>query len=187
MREILNGGSSESHDAVLESLKTLDNADIPTPLLRPDKLITRQLWRLQDLRDGGSLGFALELFFLTFRQLLSTSAAQDSDRVFFCGTLKMITSRWADGKDSLGTQNTLLNLACDLIIPGRGVFSDFDYPGYITDMLFELIEVMLRGSTGSHIDDARRELEEDGLKKRMDMRLRRKALKAIPQSRLREI
>ena len=187
MREILNGGSSESHDAVLESLKTLDNADIPTPLLRPDKLITRQLWRLQDLRDGGSLGFALELFFLTFRQLLSTSAAQDSDRVFFCGTLKMITSRWADGKDSLGTQNTLLNLACDLIIPERGVFSDFDYPGYITDMLFELIEVMLRGSTGSHIDDARRELEEDGLKKRMDMRLRRKALKAIPQSRLREI
>jgi hypothetical protein len=151
LREILNGGSSESDNAVLESLKILDK--IPTPLHRPDNLMTRQLWRLQDLRDGGGLGFTLELFFLTFRQLLSTSVAQDSDQVFFCGTFKVITSRWADSKQSLGTQNILLNLACDLIIPGRGVFSDFPYPRYITDMLFQLIGDMLDGSTGSHIDD----------------------------------
>ena len=183
--EILRGGSSESDNAVLESLKILDK--IPTPLHQRNSLMTRQLWRLQDLRDGGGLGFTLELFFLTFRQLLSTSAAQDSDQVFFCGTFNVITSRWADSKDSLGTQNILLNLACDLIIPGRGVFSDFDYPRYITDMLFQLITDILRGCTGSHIIDVRRELEEDNLSKRMDMRLRRKALKAIPQSRLRNI
>ena len=185
LRGILNGGISESDNAVLESLKVLDR--ISTPLHRPDKLMTRQLWRLQDLRDGGGLGFTLELFFLTSRQLLSTSVAQDSDQVFFCGTFKVITSRWADSKDSLGTENILLNLACDLIIPGRGVFSDFDYPGYITDMLFHLIDVMLRSSTGSHIDDVRRELEEDSSNKRMDMRLRDKALIAIPQSRRRNI
>ena len=187
LHEILSGGGNESDNAVLESLKILDK--IPTPLHQRNNLMTRQLWRLQDLRDGGGLGFTLELFFLAFKQLLSTSAAQDSDQVFFCGTFKVITSRWTDSKDSLGTQNIVLNLACDLIIPGRGVFSDFEYPGYITDTLFELIEVMLRGSTGSHIDDVRQELEEDGLKKRMDMdmRLRRKALKTIPQSRLREI
>jgi hypothetical protein len=185
LREILNGGSSDGDNAVLESLKILDQ--IPTPLHRPDNLMTRQLWRLQDLRDGGGLGFTLELFFLTFRQLLSTSLAQDSDQVFFCGTFKVITSRWADSKQSLGTENILLNLACDLIIPGRGVFSDFDYPGYITDMLFQLIDVMLRGSTGSHIDDVRRELEEDGLNKRLDMDLRDKALIAIPQSRIRNL
>jgi hypothetical protein len=185
LREILNGGSSESDNAVLESLKILDQ--IPTPLHRPDNLMTRQLWRLQDLRDGGGLGFTLELFFLTFRQLLTTSVAQDSDQVFFCGTFKVITSRWANSKQSLGTENILLNLACDLIIPGRGVFSDSDYPGYITDMLFQLIDVMLRGSTGSHIDDVRRELEEDSSNKRMDMRLRDKALIAIPQSRFRYV
>ena len=182
---ILRGGSSESDNAVLESLKILDK--IPTSLHRPDKLMTRQLWRLQDLRDGGGLGFTLELFFLTSRQLLSTSVAQDSDQVFFCGTFNVITSRWADSKDSLGTQNILLNLACDLIIPGRGVFSDFDYPGYITDMLFELIDVVLRGCTGSHIDDVRRELEEDSSNKRMDMHLRAKALIAIPPLRPREM
>ena len=186
LRSIINGGSGESDNAVLESLKALDK--ISTPLHhRPDKLMTRQLWRLQDLRDGGGLGFTLELFFLTFRQLLSTSVAQDSDQVFFCSTFKVISSRWADSNESSGTQNILLNLACDLIIPGRGVFSDFDYPGYITDMLFQLITDMLRGCTGSHIDDVRRELGEDSLNKRMDMRLRRKALKAIPQSRLRNI
>ena len=182
LREIINVETSEGDNAALESLKELDK--IPTPLHRPDKLMTRQLWRLQDLRDGGGLGFTLELFFLTSRQLLSTSVAQNSDQVFFCGTFKAISSRWADSKESLGTQNILLDLACDLIIPGRGAFSDFDYPGYITDMLFELIEVMFRGSTGSHIDDARRELEEDSLDQRMDMRLRDKALIAIPQSRL---
>ena len=185
LRSILNGGSSESDNAVLESLKALDK--IPTPQHRPDRLMTRQLWRLQDLRDGGGLGFTLELFFLSFRQLLSTSVAQNPDQVFFCGTFKVITSRWADSKESLGTQNILLNLACDLIIPGRGVFSDFDYPGYITDMLFKLIDVMLRGCTGSHIDNVRRELEEDSLNKRMDMRLRRSALIAIPPLRPREI
>jgi hypothetical protein len=185
LREILNGGNSESDNAMLESLKILDK--IPTPLHRPDNLMTRQLWRLQDLRDGGGLGFTLELFFLTFRQLLSTSVAQDSDQVFFCGTFKVIASRWADSKKSLGTQKILLNLACDLIIPGRGVFSDFDYPVYITDMLFRLIGDMLHGSTGSHIDDVLRELEEDSSNKRMDMRLRDKALMVISQLHNREI
>ncbi|KAN0136301.1 hypothetical protein V8E53_005906 [Lactarius tabidus] len=185
LREILNGGNSESDNAMLESLKILDQ--IPTPLHRPDSLMTRQLWRLQDLRDGGGLGFTLELFFLTFRQLLSTSVARNSDQVSFCGTFKAITSRWADSTQSLATQNIVLSLACDLIIPRRGVFSDFDYPVYITDMLFNLIGDMLRGSTGSHIDDVRRELEEDSSNKRMDMRLRDKALIAIPQSRPRNM
>jgi hypothetical protein len=36
----------------------------------------RQLWRLQDLRDGGGLGFTVELFFLALSQLLSTSSSK---------------------------------------------------------------------------------------------------------------
>lgn len=37
-------------------------------------LLRLQLWRLQDLCDGGELGFTVELFFLALKQLLSTSA-----------------------------------------------------------------------------------------------------------------
>ena len=35
-------------------------------------LLEQQLWRLQDLRDGGGLGYMVELFFLALKQLLST-------------------------------------------------------------------------------------------------------------------
>ena len=177
LREILNGGSSEGDNVVLESLKVLDK--IPTPLHRSDNLMTRQLWHLQDLRDGSGLGFSLELFFLSFRQLSPTSTAQDPPDVFFGGTFEVIKSRWADSKDSLGMQNILLNLVCDLIIPGRGVFSNFPYPVYLTDRLCQLIDDMLGGSTGSHIRDFLQEFEVDLPRKRMDMPLRRKALMAI--------
>ncbi|KAN0136294.1 hypothetical protein V8E53_005899 [Lactarius tabidus] len=181
LREILNGGSSERENAMLESLKIVGK--IPTPRHRPDNPMMRQLWRLQDLRDGSGLGFTLELFFLTFRELSPTSATQDPPEVFFCGTFEVIKSRWTGSKESLGTQNILLNLACDLIVPGRGVFSDFPYPRYLTDMLFQLINDMLGGSTGSHIRDFLQELEGDRLRKRMDMPLHRKALLAISQPR----
>ncbi|KAH9018537.1 hypothetical protein EDB85DRAFT_1897125 [Lactarius pseudohatsudake] len=178
LREILKGGDN----AMLESLKNVD--EVPTPLRQLDNLMIRQLWRLQDLRDGYGFGFTIELFFLMVRQLLSTSVAQDSNEVFFCGTFKVITFRWRDSKQSPGTQNILLNLACDLIIQGRGVFSDFDFPTYITDMLFELISVMIDGYTGSsHINDVQRELDDDDLRNRMDMRLRHKALGAIRRPR----
>ena len=183
LREVLEGGSDESDNAVLESLQRLPES----PLHRPDKLMTRQLWRLQDLRDGGGLGFTLELFFLTFRERSPKSTVQDPPDVYFGGTFEVIRSCWRRSKIYLVTQNILLNLACDLIIPGRGVFSDFDYPGYITDMLFQLIDDILRGSTGSHIDDVRRELEEDSSNKRINTHLRNKALKVIPRSRIREI
>ena len=179
LHEILNGGTSERENATLESLKAVSK--IPTSRHRPDNLMMRQLWRLQDLRDGSGLGFTLELFFLTFKELSPTSTAQDPPDVFFGGTFEVIRSRWADSKDSLGTQNILLNLACDLIIPGRGVFSDFPYPRYLTDKLFQLINDILGGSTGSHIHDFLQELEGDRPRKRMDMPLRRKAMLAINQ------
>lgn len=185
LREILNGGSSERENAMLESLKIVGK--ISTPRNRSDNLMMRQLWRLQDLRDGSGLGFTLELFFLTFRQLSPTSVAQDPRDVFFDGTFKVIKSRWTNGEQSLGTQNLLLDLACDLIIPGRGVFSDFVYPKYITDMLFRLINDMLGGRTGSHIDGFSRELdlelEADSPRKQMNMPLRNEALEAIRQPR----
>ncbi|KAH8989947.1 hypothetical protein EDB86DRAFT_3080714 [Lactarius hatsudake] len=123
--------------------------------------MTRQLWRLQDLRDGGGLGFTVELFFLSLQRLPSTSPSQEPDKVFYAKTFRKITSRWMESRESLGTQNILLNIICDLVIQSRGMFSDFSYPEYITNMLLELIGHVLRGNSGpdSHVDTAMQEIE----------------------------
>ena len=157
-REVLEGRSTEDGD-VLESLESIDKLRVP--LRRTHDLTTRQLWRLQDLRDGGGLGFTTELFFLSLRQLLSVSSPQESNRVFYTGTFRNIVSHWRESKESLGTQNILLNIVCDLVIQGRGVFSDFSYPEYITTMLLEVAGNMLRAHVGpeSHINDAMRAIE----------------------------
>ncbi|KAH9029930.1 hypothetical protein EDB85DRAFT_1964511 [Lactarius pseudohatsudake] len=121
----------------------------------------RQLWRLQDLRDGGGLGFTVELFFLSVRRLLSMSPLHESNSVFYVGTFKVITSHWMEGRKSLGTHRILLNIICDLIIRDRGILSDFSYPKSITNMLLDTVGDMLRGYEGpdEHIREAVREIE----------------------------
>ncbi|KAH9011129.1 hypothetical protein EDB84DRAFT_1054909 [Lactarius hengduanensis] len=183
----------------LENLKAVDK--VPVSLRRPNGLMMRQLWRLQDVRDGGGLGFSAELFFLSLRRLLSISSLDESNSVFYTDTFKTITSRWEESKKSLGTHGVLLNIICDLIIPGRGTFSDFSCPESITTMLLDVVGKMLQGYTGpdEHIRDAVREIEsvnpdediphgvqeiEDDDPIRMDRReLQRRALMAFPQFR----
>ncbi|KAI9456390.1 hypothetical protein BJY52DRAFT_564156 [Lactarius psammicola] len=179
LREVLDGQVPDGHKEVLESLKSVDQ--VPISLRRPDGLMKRQLWRLQDLRDGGGLGFTVELFFLSLRQLLSVPSLQEPDSVFYIGTFKVITSRWEKSRESLGTQHILLNLICDLIIPGRGVFSDFAYPESITTILLETVGEILQGYTGpeEHIRGAEQEIEGVDSGTCRDMRLQRRALAAI--------
>jgi hypothetical protein len=55
-------------------------------------LLQRQLWRLQDLRDGGGLGFTVELFLVALHQLLSASPPQDSHSALYITTFRVITS-----------------------------------------------------------------------------------------------
>jgi hypothetical protein len=147
-------------------------------------LINRQLWRLQDLRDGNGLGFTIELFFLSLKKLLSMPSFHESNSVYYIGAFNIITSHWEKSKKSLGTHHILLNILCDLIINGRGVFSDFSYPEPITSTFVDMIGNMLRGYTGSdeHIRDAVREIENVDSLICMDMRLRRRALAALPRS-----
>ena len=78
----------------------------------------RQLWCLLDLRDGGGLGFTVELFFLALRQLelSSTSSSSGLKNVVYTGTFKAITSHWKNSKNSVGTQRVLLDFLCDLVI-----------------------------------------------------------------------
>jgi hypothetical protein len=134
----------------------------------------QQLWRLRDLRDGGGLGYTVELFFLALRQL-------ESNEDFYKDAFEDLVSQWMDGKGSFGTHQILLNLICDLVIQGRGIFSDHTYPGYIIDRLLTLADNILEEYTGrgDYIDDAVHELQVAALQDCFDNNLRNKALRAI--------
>ena len=67
-----------------------------------------------------------------------------SNSVFYIGAFEIMTSRWKESKDSIGTQHILLNIICDFIIQGYGVFSDFSYPEPITDVLVGMVGNVLR-------------------------------------------
>ncbi|KAI9456393.1 hypothetical protein BJY52DRAFT_1187909 [Lactarius psammicola] len=182
LREVLDGQVPDGHKEVLESLKSVHQ--VPISLRRPGGLMKRQLWRLQDLQDGGGLGFTVELFFLSLRQLLSIPSLQEPDSVFYIGTFKIITSRWEKSRESLGTQHILLNIICDLIIRDRDVFSNFSYPESITTMLLDMVGNMLQGYVGPDepIRDAVQEIESVDSRIFMDTKLQRLALAAIPRS-----
>ena len=184
LREVLDGQVADGHEEVLDSLKSVEQ--VPVSLRRPNGLMKQQLLRLQDLRDGGGLGFTIELFFLSLRQLLTIPSLHESNSALYIGTFKIITSRWEESKDSFGTQCILLNIVCDLTIRGRGVFSDFSYPEPITTTLLEMVSKILGGFSGSdeHIHDAVWEIESvDSLGCR-DMRLRKSALEALQRFRV---
>jgi len=182
-REVLDGQVAEGYEEVLESLKFVDQ--VPVSLRQHDGLMKRQLWRLQDLRDGRGLGYTTELFFLSLRQLLSIPSLHESNDAFYIGTFKIITSHWEESKASLGTQCILLNLVCDLIIRERGVFSNFSYPELITMKLLEMVSKILREfkDPDGHIRDAVSEIEHVDSLKCMDMRLRESALVALQRFR----
>jgi hypothetical protein len=160
LRNIVEGRCSDKHKEVLEGLESIGK--ILIPLRRLNHLMKRQLWRLQDLRDGGGLGFTIELFFLSLRQLSSASLTPESKRGFYIRTFRVITSDWMGSRIPFGTQSIFLDIVCDLVIQGRGVFSDFSYPGYIVEELLKLVGKMVEGHRGGlqHINDAIQELRD---------------------------
>ena len=181
LRDIIEGQNTEQHDETLRSLESLSRIPIPFQGFNYLPVMKRQMWRLLDLRDGGGLGFTIELFFLALRQLPSLVSLSELKREFYAGTFMAITSNWEKSKHSNGTQRVLLDILCDLVIRRRGVFSDFSYPPYIVDMLLDLVGKMVKGHGGEypHINDVIQELEDENLWNRMDNRLREEALRAI--------
>ena len=181
LRDIIEGQNTENHEETLKGLESLRK--IPVSVHGLNYLMKRQLWRLLDLRDGGGLGYTIELFFLVLRQLelSSTSSSSELKEVYYTGTFKAITSDWKNYKNSIGTQRILLDLLCDLVIGNRGTFSNFSYPPYIVEMLLELVGKMVEGHEGfhAHIDDIIQELEEVNFRNPMDNDLRDKALNVI--------
>jgi hypothetical protein len=187
LRDITN---TEWNEETHKSLKYL--REVPIPLRGLNYLMERQLWRLLDLRDGGGLGFTIELFFLALRQLPSASPSPDKspsselEKAFYTGTFYVIKSNWKNSKNSVGTQRILLDLLCDLIIQGRGIFSDFRYPRYIVEMLLDLVGKMVEGlgrrGPLPHIDELLYDLTGESLRDRMHIRLRDEARNKILQS-----
>ena len=108
----------------------------------PKYLLQRRLWSIGDLRHGG-LGFAVELFLLFLRQLLSACPSQASYSALYIGTFKAITSDWREYDDSLGTHKILL----DVIVSDQGFLRTFNYPDYITDEVWELLGDLLEAYT----------------------------------------
>ena len=144
LRNILQGQGDA--DAYKELLKDLKKAVFWTVLHGNE--MQRQLWRMQDLRDGGGLGFTVELFFLALDQLLSTSSSKESHSALCMGAFRTITSDWSKYKHSVGTQNLLLYVAWSR-------FEQFDenYPAYIVDEFLELLGNCFEGQTRSRIDE----------------------------------
>jgi hypothetical protein len=183
LREIVEGRNSENHNATLESLESIGK--IPIPQRRLNHLMKRQLWRLQDLRDGGGFGFTMELFFLALRQLPSSeSLSPELQEVTFIGTFRDITRGWKDSdtRDSPGTQRVLLNLICDLVILHRGVFSNFDYPEYIVEKLLEFVGTIVVVGTGDSQTDINEAVAELRAGPYIDKGLRDRVLAALSPS-----
>ena len=136
--------------------------EIIKELIWPKSLLQRTLWGLQDFRDGGGLAFAVELFLLALKQLLSTSPSQESYVTLYIATFKAISSDWRRHKHSLGTQKILL----DAVTSEQGILRTYSYPDYIMDEFWGLLGDMLEGQTGPHIDRAVQQLtdlqHEDG-------------------------
>jgi hypothetical protein len=150
LRNILEGqGDADAHKELLKNMEIFLFLSS-----RQGGEMQRQLWRLQDLRDGGGLGFTVELFFLALSQLLSISPSKESHSALYTGTFRAITSDWSKHKHSLGTQKLLLDIAMSHLPE-----FEVQYPTYIIDEFLLLLGNSFEGQTGPHLDEVRQQLE----------------------------
>ncbi|KAH8985099.1 hypothetical protein EDB92DRAFT_1884243, partial [Lactarius akahatsu] len=164
LRDVIDGRGNDAYKDMLESLgivwSELDNPRRNWTSVRRRHLMERQLYRLQDFRDGGGFGYWVEYFFLVTQQHLYIPLSPEAHSAIIVGTFRTITSEWRQYKHSIGTQRVILNLICDLAILDHGLLSDVAFPRYLTDELLILLGNMLEGQSGSHIDDAMKKMED---------------------------
>jgi hypothetical protein len=128
-----------------------------TRLYRP---MQRLLWRLLDLHKGDAVGFMLELYIVSLREILSTSAfpSDDSHDTFFSAIEAIIANRDLS-QCTIWTQELILALICD-IAANRGIFSDFNYPDFVEEELVRLLRNVVAGVHDvSNIELAVKDLE----------------------------
>ena len=123
----------------------------PTPI--PMKA---QLWRLQDLRNGGFV-FMLELFMAAVHS--SKVSLHHSSRPVFVGTFKSLTSDLKDHRDSPGTQRLLVHLLRQVLAKNDEIPAD-NTPAYIVDIFLTFIGEVLAGKKGTHVTEALKLIED---------------------------
>ena len=160
---LLRGLCGVNEEWTSQEFQELDRAmrlidEIPS-FLSQSRPMERQYWRLLDI-DGGSFGFTLELYFLSIGKLLPTfppGSQPEVDRQIVL-TFKAITSRWHAFVDKTGTRQVILNIVLDVAFRDRGIFSNVEYPEYITKELLNLLRRMTTGQADAYIEDAKREI-----------------------------
>ena len=159
LRSFHEGHIQEVVSKILEKISSS-----PRVAVHQQRLMVRQLWRLQDLSVGGAFGFTLELYFLVLRKLLPSSASSGRDSgefaTFYMGAFKAITDDWEDYVRSPGTIQIILNLVCDICVPDRGIFSNFRYPDIIMMELVATLRKMISGRPSPYIEAAKNELRD---------------------------
>jgi len=113
--------------------------------------IKTQLWRLQDLRDGG-LVYMLELFVNAIRPR-KAAAKHQSSPPFYIGTFRSITADWKERRHAIWTQQLLVNLLHQ-VLPQNDDSPVDEVPGYIIDEFLSFVGNVLAGKKGSHVNDA---------------------------------
>ncbi|KAH9969430.1 hypothetical protein BGW80DRAFT_1334871 [Lactifluus volemus] len=161
LRDIIQSQNTTEYRGTLASLKSLVKA---TDRYNRGLIMESQLARWQDLRDGGGLGVAVELFFITLGKVLPTSTLEVSQHDLYIGAFKSITYDWEKRKDSHGTQKVILNVAFDLTmrLPELEfpLDTDFDCPEDFKACLLKLLSNILKRQTGPHIDEAAHRLRD---------------------------
>jgi len=113
--------------------------------------IKTQLWRLQDLRDGG-LVYMLELFISAIRPS-KAAASHHSSRPLYIGTFRSITANWKECRHAIWTQRLLVNLLRQ-VLPQNDDSPVDEVPGYIIDEFLSFVGNVLEKKKGSHVNDA---------------------------------
>ncbi|KAA1477635.1 hypothetical protein DENSPDRAFT_616924 [Dentipellis sp. KUC8613] len=109
-----------------------------------------QLWRIQDIRDGG-LVYMLELFVTALR---TTGHISPESRPLYIATLQSITADWSSHRNSLGTQKCLIALLRDVLSSMHTGSPSYVIPTFVIDAILELVGNIIPGSQRSLVKEA---------------------------------
>lgn len=80
-------------------------------MLQLNKPFQTQLWRIQDLHNGGKV-YMLEIFIYAIR--IHNLSVSGPSKQIVVGTILAITADWGS-RESIGTQRALVALLCDVL------------------------------------------------------------------------
>ncbi|KAI0261933.1 hypothetical protein BC834DRAFT_412216 [Gloeopeniophorella convolvens] len=162
---IEDAGTASTSERAVELVKELQGiwgqlrANPGSPMnVTWERMEERRYWRIWDWSESSGFGSVVELFFITLQHVLENPGGTftESRYIFYTLTFRALTSDWQRHKYSKATQRVLLDLLCDILIPGRGIVSH-SFPQWVMVEFLALAKNILQGARGSHIDDVLRQ------------------------------